>query len=136
MQNIRHKTPTEESFVVWMGNYPETFHALGERLFYQFAHCVFSYGAKKWLDKSYFKRRILKINPNFNLENIDVFYNRLLILRDYNDSYRLESITTSDHNDGFVQRQVIDDKIESVVITESEFLSGGLNKKDFMERLK
>ena len=43
---IRHKTPTEECFLEWMTNHPESFHELDERRFYQFANCVFSYNAK------------------------------------------------------------------------------------------
>ena len=55
---IRHKTPTEECFLEWMTNHPESFHELDERRFYQFANCVFSYNAKSWLNSEYFRKRI------------------------------------------------------------------------------
>lgn len=71
MKIIRHRTPTEECFLVWINNYPETFHVLSEKNFYQFAHCVFSYRSIKWLDKNYFKTRILELKPHFQPCNID-----------------------------------------------------------------
>lgn len=135
MKIIRHKTPTEECFLTWMNSHPESFHALDEKLFYQFAQCIFSYRAKNWLNKTYFKSRILEINPRFLLENIDEFYNRLLIIKNFNDSWRLNTITTCDYGDGFIQRQVVNNRVEEVAITESEYNGGGLTTKEFKERL-
>lgn len=135
MTVIRHKTPTEECFLLWMNNHPESYHSLGERLFYQFAQCVFSYRVKKWLNKSYFKHRILEINPKFLPENIDEFYNRLLIIKNFNDNLKLNAVTTSEYGDGFIQRQVVNNRIEEVVITPSEYNRGGLNTKEFKKRL-
>lgn len=135
MKIIRHKTPTEECFLVWMNNHPESFHALDEQLFYQFAQCIFSYGATKWLNKSYFKHRILEINPKFLLENIDEFYNRLLTIKNFNDNWKLNTITTCEYGEGFIQRQVVNNRIEEVVITEIEYNCGGLTTKEFKKRL-
>lgn len=135
MKMIRHKTPTEECFLTWMNNHPESFHGLDERLFYQFAQCIFSYRAKKWLNKSYFKHRILEIKPTFLLENIDEFYKRLLIIKNFNDNWKLNTVTDCEYGDGFIQRQVVNNKIEEVVITESEYNRGGLTTKEFKKRL-
>lgn len=34
MMIIRHKTPTEECFLSWLNNYPESFHPKDEQRFY------------------------------------------------------------------------------------------------------
>ena len=135
MRIIKHKTPTEECFLSWLNNNPESFHELDERIFYQFAHCVFSYRTKKWLNKEYFKKRILELKPHFQMSNIDEFYNRLLILKKYNESWRLDSITTCLEGDGFVQRQVINNEIKEVIITKEEYNHNGITKKEFESRM-
>ena len=136
MKTIRRKTPTEESFLLWINGHPESFHSLDEQKFYQFAKCIFSYGARKWLDKSYFKSRILEIRPYFQLDNIDEFYNRLLILKKYKESYKLERVTNFLDGSGYVQRQVICNEIREVIITREEFENGGITTKEFKNRIK
>lgn len=136
MKIIKHKTPTEESFLLWIKGHPESFHSLDERRFYQFAHCIFSYSAKKWLEKSYFKSRILKIKPDFLLNYIDEFYNRLCIIKEYRKSWTLTGITTCLDGDGYVQRQVIDNEIMEVAITRDEFEMHGITTKEFKNRIK
>ena len=105
MTIIRHKTPTEECFLEWMTNHPESFHELDERRFYQFANCVFSYNAKSWLNSEYFRKRILEIKPYFKKKYIDEFYNRLLILKKYNEVRKLDCITIVLDGDKYIQRQ-------------------------------
>lgn len=87
-----HKNPTEESFIVWVTNYPESFHPMDMQRFYNFAHNVFSYRSKQWLDKSFFQRQIKLHNPEFRQENIDLFYERLLICKGYHHSQRTKTI--------------------------------------------
>lgn|GEM_PF-1861016 len=135
MKIIKHKTPTEECFIFWIKNHPESFHSLDERRFYQFAHCVFSYNSKKWLNKEYFKKRILELKPHFQMNNIDEFYNRLLILKNYNESWKLGYVTTILDEEGYIQRQVIDNEIREVSITKDEYNHNGISKKDFINRL-
>lgn len=135
MTIIRHKTPTEECFLSWLNNYPESFHPKDEQRFYEFAHCIFSYNVKNWLDKDYFSKKILELKPNFQIDNIDKFYNRLLILKEYNEFQKLPLISIITENDGFVQRQVINNKIREVAITEYECNNGGISKKEFVNRL-
>lgn len=135
MTIIRHKTPTEECFLSWLNNYPESFHPKDEQIFYEFAHCIFSYNVKNWLDKDYFSKKILELKPNFQIDNIDKFYNRLLILKEYNEFQKLPLISIITENDGFVQRQVINNKIREVAITEDECNNGGISKKEFVNRL-
>ena len=132
---IRHKTPTEECFLSWITNHPESFHELDERRFYQFTHCVFSYNAKSWLNKEYFRKRILELKPNFQINNIDEFYNRLLILKKYNESWKLDCITTILDDDGYIQRHIINNAIREVIITEDEYNHNGISKKEFINRL-
>ncbi len=105
MTIIRHKTPTEECFLEWMTNHPESFHELDERRFYQFANCVFSYNAKSLLNSEYFRKRILEIKPYFQKKYIDEFYNRLLILKKYNEVRKLDCITIVLDGDKYIQRQ-------------------------------
>ena len=135
MKTIRHKTPTEECFLSWMTNYPESFHELDERRFYRFAHCIFSYNAKKWLDEEYFRKKILELKPHFKMNNIDEFYNRLLILKKYNESLKLNCITMISDGDGYIQRQVIDNEIREVTITKDECSHSGISEKEFVNRL-
>lgn len=135
MKIIRHKTPTEECFLSWINNYPESFHELDERRFYKFARCLFSYNAKKWLNKEYFRKRILELKPNFEIINIDNFYNRLLILKDCNESCKLDCITTILDGDRYIQRQVINNEIREVIITEDEYKHNGISKKEFINKL-
>ena len=135
MKNIRHKTPTEESFLIWMSNYPESFHDLDDQRFYRFARCIFSYNAKRWLNKEYFTKRILELNPNFQLDNIDEFYKQILISKKYNESTKLDCIGIDLNGDGYVQRQFINNEINEVTITKDEFFNKGISKKEFVARL-
>lgn len=75
------------------------------------------------------------MKPNFQIDNIDKFYNRLLILKEYNEFQKLPLISIITENDGFVQRQVINNKIREVAITEYECNNGGISKKEFVNRL-
>ena len=67
--------------------------------------------------------------------NIDEFYNRLLILKKYNESWRLDRITTCLDGEGYVQRQVIDNEIIEVIITEKEYNHNGITEKEFRSRM-
>lgn len=136
MKLTRHKTPTEESFILWMSNNPESFHELDEKRFYQFARCIFSYSATKWLEKEYFKERILKLTPSFKINNIDIFYSRLVILQEYHEAWKINSIAQYIEGNGYTQRQVIDNEIVEVPITEEEYKNNGICLKEFRDRLK
>ncbi len=83
-----HRNPTEESFIIWLSHFPESFHPLDMQRFYNFAHNVNSYCSKRWLDKSYFEEQIRLHQPNFKQENVELFYERLLICRDYFESFK------------------------------------------------
>ena len=96
---------------------------------------MFSYNSKKWLNKEYFKKRILELKPHFQINNIDEFYNRLLILKNYNEPWKSGYITTILDEEGYIQRQVIDNEIREVSITKDEYNHNGISKKDFISRL-
>lgn len=132
---VKHKNPTEESFLIWMNNFSESFHPFDEKRFYIFAHCIFSYNSKKWLDKDYFTRRILEIKPHFVIENIEIFYDRLLNLKEYESCSCLQS-TEILEGKGYKQIQVINNRIENVKISEDEFNHNGISKKEFINRMK
>lgn len=132
---VRHKNPTEESFLTWMNNFPESFHPFDEKRFFIFAHCIFSYNSKKWLDKDYFIKRILEIKPYFLIENIDIFYDKLMDLKEYEYCSHLQPIEILEGK-GFEQIQVISNKIKRVRISEDEFNHNGISKKEFINRIK
>ena len=74
---IFHKNPTEESFIIWMDNFPESFHPCDMERFIQFAKTIIMYKAKKWLEYKYFSKRISEMSPNFNKDNIALFFEKL-----------------------------------------------------------
>lgn len=106
---IVHRNPTEESFIVWMSNYPESFHFLDMKRFYTFAKNVNSYHAKRWFDKKYFRKQIKLHNPNFSENNIDYFYEHLLMCRDYHKSVKTATVDLYDGK--WIERRVINHKI-------------------------
>ena len=93
---IIHRNPTEESFIAWISQHPESLHPLDMKRFYVFAHNVNSYRSIRWFDKKYFERQIKLQKPNFNEEYIEYFYERLLICRDYHHSYKTPLWDSSD----------------------------------------
>ena len=78
-----HKKTTKESFILWMSNCPESFHPLDMQRFYDFAKNAISHNSKRWFTKSYFEAQIKLHTPLFNQDNIDYFYEILLVCRDY-----------------------------------------------------
>ena len=72
-----HKNPTEESFIHWMSNYPESFHPLDIMRFNEFVDCVIMYNAITWLRFEYFKKRIKTFSPLFDEEKINTYYDKL-----------------------------------------------------------
>ena len=104
-----HRNPTEESFIIWLSNYPESFHPMDMQRFYTFVKNVLSYHSKKWFDKSFFEAQIRYHIPTFSDENIDTFYTRLLICRDYRNSSITPLVDTN--GDGWHERKVINHKI-------------------------
>lgn len=111
-----HKNPTEESFIAWVTNNPESFHPLDMKRFYTFAHNVFSYRSKRWLDKSFFQKQIKLHSPMFKQENIDLFYERLLICKEYHYSYKTQLI--DDDGSEWYEIRVRNHKIESEPISD------------------
>lgn len=90
---------------------------------------------KKWLDKDYFIKRILEIKPYFLIENIDIFYDKLMDLKEYEYCSHLQPIEILEGK-GFEQIQVISNKIKRVRISEDEFNHNGISKKEFINRIK
>ena len=109
-----HKNPTEESFIIWLSNHPESFHQLDMQRFYTFVRNVMSYHSKRWFDKNYFQSQIKLHIPAFNDENINYFYERLLICRDYYESFKTPWIDIRGY--GWVERRVINHKIQDTPI--------------------
>ncbi len=74
---IHHRKPVEESFILWMNESPESFHALDMKRFYVFVKSVYAYHAKRWKDFSFFRAKIKEKRPTFSEENITRFYDKL-----------------------------------------------------------
>ena len=74
---IFHKNPTEESFIIWMDKFPESFHACDMKRFVQFVKTVIRYNAKKWREYKYFSERIIEMSPNFDKDKISYFFEKL-----------------------------------------------------------
>jgi hypothetical protein len=104
-----HRNPTEESFIAWITQCPESFHPLDMKRFYVFANNVNSYKSILWLDKKFFEEQIKLHNPNFCEENIDLFYERLLVCHEYHHSYKTPLL--DDGGDYHYEIRVINHKI-------------------------
>ena len=74
---IHHRNPVEESFILWLNECPESFHALDMKRFYVFVKSVHIYHAKRWKDYSFFRAKIKEKRPEFAEENIKRFYDKL-----------------------------------------------------------
>ena len=78
MATIQYKNQREYSFLVWVSNFPESMHPNDMDRFYIFVHTLIRYKrSEKWLDFSYFQKRILKEKPNFKNTKIEYFFNEL-----------------------------------------------------------
>lgn len=95
---IIHKNPTEESFVHWMSNFPESFHPCDVIRFEQFVKTIIKYRAKKWLDYKYFCKRITEKEPYFQESNIVYFYEKLCEIYDRRRICAIPIISVSGEN--------------------------------------
>ena len=113
-----HRNPTEESFIRWIENHPESFHALDMKRFYTFAKNVNVYHSKRWLNENYFRTQILLHSPNFSEKNIDYFFNALLMCRDYHHSSQtpIYDLCNNDDNMKDTEIKVINHKIKATPI--------------------
>lgn len=133
---ILHKNPLEESFLAWLNFYPESMHPCDMDRFYVFVKRVIMYNSKKWLKKEYFTKRILELKPNFDLDKIDILFERLRIIADYEKVYGGRGLVTNTEDPNIYQRMVINNIVYEVRITKEEFMRGGINKKEFISRLQ
>ncbi|MCC7570898.1 hypothetical protein KO465_06160 [Candidatus Micrarchaeota archaeon] len=134
MAVIRYKNQTEYAFLVWMKNYPESFHPLDMRRFYVFAKSVARFRCKRWLDYSYFEDRVLKHTSHFSKENIDLFWDKLTELVEFHQAspmpvIDLETSSTGETRPGTYQRGVKDGRFYEVKISDEEYFSGGASKE-------
>ena len=123
----RHKNPIEETFLVWINNFPDSFHPLDIKRFYRFVKTILRYSRKnKWKEFEYFKNRILEIKPKFSEENIEYFYRKMQEFASYDKESHLHPITLKiDDNLSYNQINVINNKIITTSITEEEYVAGG-----------
>lgn len=113
---VIHKNPTEESFIIWLSNHPQSFHPLDMQRFYTFVKNAISYHSKQWFDRNYFESQIKLHIPMFDENKIDYFYERLLICRDYHNSFLTPLVDSN--GDGWYERKVINHKIKDETIND------------------
>lgn len=134
MAVVRYKNQSEYAFLIWMNNYPESFHPLDMQRFYVFAKSVARYRGKKWLNHSYFKNRVLKHTPHFNEDDIESFWEKLCELVEFHrvspmPVIDLEVTASGKTRSGTYQRGVKNGKFYEVEISEGEYFKGGASKK-------
>jgi hypothetical protein len=134
MAVMRYKNQSEYTFLIWINNYPESFHPLDMRRFYVFAKSVTRYRSKKWLSYSYFKDQVLKRTPHFSEDNIDLFWNKLTELVEFlhiipMPVIDLETSSTGKARSGTYQRGVMNGKFYEVKISDDEYFRGGATKE-------
>lgn len=117
MNSIIHKNPTEESFIQWMDNFPESSHWLDRERFYIFAHTVISYKATSWLKHDVFYKRIKSHTPNFREDKIEDSFELLITLYDFSKTSSFPLYTINEGN--WIERKVkngkiIDTRIENI----------------------
>ena len=95
---IIHKNPTEESFVHWMSNFPESFHPCDAIRFEQFVKTIIKYRVEKWLNYEYFCKRITEKSPSFQESNIVYFYEKLRDIYDRKKIHAIPIISISGEN--------------------------------------
>lgn len=123
-----HRNPTEESFIIWLSNYPESFHPLDMQRFYTFVKNAISYHSKRWFNKDFFESQIRLHVPTFDDNNINYFYERLLICRDYHASFKTPLIDS--RGDKWRERKVINHKIKDTPIDDiNHYFSNNMLKR-------
>ena len=113
---VIHKNPTEESFIIWLSNHPQSIHPLDMQRFYTFVKNAISYHSKRWFDRNYFESQIKLHIPIFDENKIDYFYERLLICRDYHNSFLTPLVDSN--GDRWYERKVINHKIKDEPIND------------------
>ena len=123
-----HRNPTEESFIIWLSNYPESFHPLDMQRFYTFVKNAISYHSKRWFNKCFFESQIRLHVPTFDENNINYFYERLLICRDYHASFKTPLIDSG--GDKWRERKVINHQIKDTPIDDiNHYFSNNMLKR-------
>lgn len=125
---VIHKNPTEESFIIWLSNHPESFHYLDMQRFYTFAKNVNSRNAKRWFNKTYFSSQIRLHVPTFEEKNISYFYELLLICNDYHKSPK--NLPVDIYDSKWYERKVINHRIEDEPIDDIHQYLSKNSKKD------
>ena len=131
MAAIRFKNPTEYAFLIWLDNFPESFHPLDMDRFYCFVRSVKRYNSSKWLEYEYFKKKILSHSPKFDEENVELFHSKLIELIDFSKvpPMPLVDILFNKERKGYFQRGVIGGKIYEVEIGRDEVFGRGATEE-------
>lgn len=79
---VHNKHPIEQSFRVWINNYPESFHPLDMERYYAFVKCVCRYSRREkgynWL-----KEKIEKSGKGMGARNIEFYCHKFMELQKF-----------------------------------------------------
>lgn len=122
---IRFKNQSECAFIIWMNNFPDSFHPLDMERFYVFVKTVARYRNMKWRNYEYFKQQILARKPHFTEKDIDYLYDLMQNCLNFHRTSYIDSSSHFDGEYGYKQVGVKNGEMYEIDITESEFLSHG-----------
>jgi hypothetical protein len=126
MTLIRYKNQTEYAFIIWMSNYPDSFHWADMQRFYVFVKTVARYRSMKWRRYDYFSQQILARKSHFAEEDIDKLHDIMLKCLEFHKTPYIDSSSHSDDGDyGYKQVGVKNGEVYEIDITQTEFLKNG-----------
>lgn len=126
MTLIRYKNQIEYAFIIWMSNYPDSYHWADMQRFYTFVKTVARYRSTKWRQYDYFRQQVLTRKPHFAADDIEKFHDIMMKCLEF---YKAPYIDTINHSEdggyGYKQVGVKNGEIYEIDITESEWLHNG-----------
>lgn len=87
--DIKHnKNPIEQTFRLWIGNYPESFHPCDMERFYVFVKTVCRY-SRKPKGEDWLRKKIKDSANNLDEKDIDTYCDKFLELQKFHKAYAL-----------------------------------------------
>lgn len=82
MTLIHNQHPIDQSFKLWIGQYPESFHPLDLERFYAFVKCVCRY-SRKTKDGLWLREKLSKVGHHLSEEDIEYYCNKFQELQNF-----------------------------------------------------
>lgn len=125
MALTRYKNQTEYAFIIWMSQFPDSYHWMDMQRFYMFVKTVARYRNMKWRRYDYFREQILVRKPHFAEHDIEKFHGIMMKCLEFYKAPYIDSTNHVDGDYGYKQTGVKDGEIYEIDITEAEFLKNG-----------